>query len=356
MQKKVVLVFFGQKGGGLQVLIASLVSLKNEDLEIVVLTDKRCATEIKEFKTSNVSLHFYDFPHSFRGLLRLDKVILNTLKVFFVFRKLNANIVVQIMPSPFDLVVDYLTSKNQFVHLIRMIHDSSPHFGEKWPSQAAVRRRIKHSTSLITFSNYVLNELRESKKEILKINLPKICYFSDSDSVGNDCLAVVGLDRPRILFIGRILRYKGLDYLLEVMEERYDWHFIIAGEGRITNPTSNAIVINRWLNNKEFDFLIDNADIIVFPYIDASQSGTIPLSRKKNKLIVVSEVGGIAEQVEGYQAVFRCKPANKASLLKAISEATTEFHINQKLDLANSPDNEADLFEVTFRNHIVKLA
>jgi glycosyltransferase involved in cell wall biosynthesis len=350
--EKVGLVFLGQKGGGLQILLSSVFSLKNENLEVFVFTDKRCAKIISSHQYENITIFSYDFPHNIVSLARVDRIFWNTLKLSYELWKTNPRLIVQLMPSPFDLIVDHLSKFRGKNNIVRVIHDFETHIGEKWPTRKALQSRIRRATTLITFSQHVYNRIDNQKKEITRFKLPSNFHKHEFEVVGKDCLEIEGFDSPRLLFIGRILKYKGIETLSKVAAVNPKWKFIIAGEGSLGNIPTNFYPINRWLSNTEFEYLIDKADIIIFPYIEASQSGTIPILMNKNKIIVISEVGGLREQVYGYDRAFVCQSGDTIGLEDSISRAMQDFELFQTKIVSENQKVSDDEFEIIFREYI----
>src|SRR5690606_39979394 len=86
------------------------------------------------------------------------------------------------------------------------------------------------------------------------------------------------------LFFGRLMQYKGVDLLLEAFArlrtERGQDRLIIAGDGpwqRKSMP-EGVTLIQRWIADDEIESLFRNADAVVLPYLEASQSGAVPLA------------------------------------------------------------------------------
>lgn len=114
-----------------------------------------------------------------------------------------------------------------------------------------------------------------------------------------------------VLFFGRIAPYKGLELLInasKIVKKVVGREFIllIAGEGDITllkNHVSNheyayIHILNRRIPYREIPNLFYGAKFIILPYIDASQSGVIPLAYTFSKPVIVSNVGSLSEYVD----------------------------------------------------------
>jgi glycosyltransferase involved in cell wall biosynthesis len=79
----------------------------------------------------------------------------------------------------------------------------------------------------------------------------------------------------------------------------------IAGSGKISSIEYHLIeqlgqrveLINRIIEDEELEAVFDDIDIVILPYIDASQSGVIMLSYSFAKPVIATDVGGMPEQV-----------------------------------------------------------
>ena len=73
---------------------------------------------------------------------------------------------------------------------------------------------------------------------------------------------------------------------------------MIAGEGFKPNPKHPDIEYkNWWMTREEMLEEISTSDLVVFPYIEASQSGTIPICKALGIPVLVSNLGGLTEQI-----------------------------------------------------------
>lgn len=132
-----------------------------------------------------------------------------------------------------------------------------------------------------------------------------------------------------VLFIGRLVKEKGVQVLLESAREVLlafpECKFIIAGrgpmyselEGMATDLDSH-VLFTGFVKNQEKNFLLEIADVCVFPSlyepfgivaIEAMGSGTP---------IVVSDVGGLAEIVEDGRTGLISAPGNAYKLAENI--------------------------------------
>lgn len=194
--------------------------------------------------------------------------------------------------------------------LVVTVHDPSPHRGDV-PSRrtppSVMRIPFTRADHLIVHSGAVRDRL------------------VDEIGIGEERISVVELlaptltappkplvdvpDRPRtVLFFGRIWPYKGLDVLLRaeplVAAAIPDLRIVVAGEGEpwshydhlVTDPSRYELRLGH-VCPRERDELFGRADVVVLPYVDATQSGVVPLAHRHGRAVVASDVAGLADQV-----------------------------------------------------------
>jgi glycosyltransferase involved in cell wall biosynthesis len=112
-----------------------------------------------------------------------------------------------------------------------------------------------------------------------------------------------------ILFFGRIYAYKGLEFLIRsiplVTAQLVSLRVIIAGAGESIDDYRNMIleprffdVRNRHISDHETAQLFTDADVVVLPYIEASQSGVLAIANAFGKPVIVTDVGELGRSVE----------------------------------------------------------
>lgn len=112
------------------------------------------------------------------------------------------------------------------------------------------------------------------------------------------------------LFFGRIDKYKGINRLLKAYQRACERNkqlapLLIAGKGmlseeekRLVENNHKVLLINRFIENGEMIWLFKNCRVVVLPYIEASQSGVIPLAYHYGKPVIASNIEGIRENVK----------------------------------------------------------
>jgi glycosyltransferase involved in cell wall biosynthesis len=136
-------------------------------------------------------------------------------------------------------------------------------------------------------------------------------------------------DNNLLLFFGRIWEYKGLKYLIRaeplITAQIPGARIVIAGEGEdfahyramMVHP-QHFIVYNEYIPGEKIPELFQQASIVVLPYIDATQSGVIPLAYTFAKPVVATTVGSLPEMVEHGQTGYLVPPRDERALAEAI--------------------------------------
>jgi glycosyltransferase involved in cell wall biosynthesis len=213
--------------------------------------------------------------------------------------------------------------------LVVTIHDTVRHVGDRavryvpqWVADVAHRQgdcAIVHARQLRALA-------------ATRFALPDECiHVVPHIALGDGTAAAdVPEDPHHVLFFGRIWDYKGLDYLIRaeplISAQVPDVRIVIAGRGADFEPYRRAmvhperfIVHNDFISNEQRAELFRRAAVVVLPYIEASQSGVIPLAYAFGKPVVVTDVGGLPEAVEDGRTGFVVPPRDADALASAIT-------------------------------------
>lgn len=111
----------------------------------------------------------------------------------------------------------------------------------------------------------------------------------------------------RLLFLGRIMTYKGLPLFLDAVDIlRREGHPVevgVFGDGPLGDDAirlaaMNAEVVNRWLTDAEIAAILRRFDAMVLSHTEASQSGLAASALGAGLPVVATPVGGLVEQIE----------------------------------------------------------
>ena len=140
-----------------------------------------------------------------------------------------------------------------------------------------------------------------------------------------------GISAPYYLFFGRIDKYKGIKRMCEAYIDLPSdkKNLIIAGSGFFSPEENEMIksdagikVINRYISDGEMIWLFKHAKAVVLPYIEATQSGIIPIAYKYGVPVITSDVPGLTQFVVNGETGFICK--NKDDYIRAFEAIETD--------------------------------
>lgn len=114
-----------------------------------------------------------------------------------------------------------------------------------------------------------------------------------------------------ILFFGIVRKYKGLDVLLRAMPRvlsEVECNLVVAGEFYDSVERYEAIIRengieksvrleNRYVANEEVPALFEEADVLVLPYLSATQSGVARIAIMNRLPMIASQTGGLMESI-----------------------------------------------------------
>ena len=185
-------------------------------------------------------------------------------------------------------------------------------------------------------------------------------YLLNDRKQQNSTIIKGNLHTGYVLFFGRIAPYKGLELLVKASRivkkiVGHEFILLIAGEGDISllkNHMSDddypyVHILNKRVPYQEIAHLFKGAKFLILPYIDASQSGVIPLAYTFSKTVIVSNVGSLSEYVEHGKTGLIFESSNTEQLANYIidlvknSELCAEMGINANRKLLNEMSLES---------------
>lgn len=232
--------------------------------------------------------------------------------------------------------------------LIATIHDVVPHIGDR--SSSRIPAFI--STMAIKYADQVIVHGKKLKQMMIeKFNKPanNIHVVMRGDyysffmyNYNNFTSHQVKEQDHLVLFFGTIWEYKGLRYLIEaeplITKNVPTAMIVIAGRGenfrkyeKIMTHKEKFIVYNQFIPNEMVAKLFQKACIVVLPYVEASQSGIVPLAYAFKKPVVVTSVGSIPEVVDDGETGYIVPPRNPQKLAEAIIELLKDKEKRKKM-------------------------
>jgi len=166
---------------------------------------------------------------------------------------------------------------------------------------------MHQASQTVALSHYVYEQILSSGQLLGKPHC-KVIPLSAHDVAHQNKPKLAPRGDVSLLFLGRVLKYKGLLMLadaLEAFRNRPGWRLTIAGVGpdtasiaaRFRSFSQVDLSRLRVLDEAEVDALLEEHDVLICPYLEASQSGVISEALYNGMPSVVTPVGGLPEQI-----------------------------------------------------------
>lgn len=220
-----------------------------------------------------------------------------------------------------------------------LAHDRPPLPGHRTWERLLTRRVFKHVDGFLVHADEMIGQLKDFNPTPLvrKIYHPLYNFYLEWDNpspTGTDS------DMLRLLFFGKIRKYKGLSVFLEALSRlkgEIPFQATIAGEFYIApipyRKAAQRLGIESLLSwrehyipNEEVPGLFREADLVVLPYLEATQSGVVPVAYQFEVPVIASDVGGLSEVVLEGQTGYLVPAGNP----EAIADKIIRFYRGQK--------------------------
>ncbi len=231
-----------------------------------------------------------------------------------------------------------------------------------WPHEPRIidRLLLRYTLStmdgVLTFSTHVAREVRELVPQLAVevARLPVADVFSSPPPgarSNNRKHWGVDDDTLVLLVFGHIRAYKGLEIALQALsllqQQHHKIHLVVAGEfyeghERAQRTVASlgllpcVTIIDQYIPEAEVPGLFAGADACLLPYLDATQSGVVKVAYRYGLPVLVSRVGGVAEDVIDGETGFVFAPGDPRAVAEAVlrfeqTRATVDFgaHITQ---------------------------
>ncbi|MBD2448994.1 glycosyltransferase family 4 protein [Nostoc sp. FACHB-152] len=148
--------------------------------------------------------------------------------------------------------------------------------------------------------------------------------------------------KQRIFFAGRIVPYKGIEWLIKALAKTEPQiHLDIAGDGwgkpsmeKLAHEMglSDRITWHGWCNGEKLEALYQQAFAVVFPSLWPEPAGLVTLEAyARYRPIIASAVGGIPEHVQPGKTGILVPPNNALYLAVAINELATNYQKSKSM-------------------------
>jgi glycosyltransferase involved in cell wall biosynthesis len=230
-----------------------------------------------------------------------------------------------------------------------MPHESSP------VDRLFIRLGFGQVRSFLVQSREDRSRLVDMRKDArVQVNpLPSFGFFNRGNYTRARAREELGVDGRVVLFFGYVRPYKGLGVLIEAFADvlhRMDAVLYVVGEIyegreryleriRDLGMAGRVHVVDRYVADEEVEKYFAACDVVVLPYLSATQSAVVQIAYGFNKPVIVTSVGGLPDVVDDGSTGFVVPPNDPGSIARAI-EGFFESGVSKAMEhrIASSRD------------------
>lgn len=244
-------------------------------------------------------------------------------------------------------------------------------FHEKWAfANNLTKYAIGKADKIICMSESVL---QSTQKILPKSNLilgfhPTYNCYNNQKYCGKTAKKELKIeDKKVILFFGYIKQYKGLTLLLKSMpillKTDPNFHLLIVGEVYGDDQVYLDLIselkleqditfVRRFVADEEVELYFKAADVLVLPYITATQSGVVQVAYDMDLGAVCTPVGGLPELVLDNITGVVAKEVSEISIAEAVIKYFTlnQTKIKQSIRVENKRYTWSELMKLVYKN------
>lgn len=238
--------------------------------------------------------------------------------------------------APCYRILSGLISKK--TKILFVCHNVFPH--ERFPMDRFLTRMVlKRGDYFVVHSSLDEEDLKSIKStaNVRKTVLPTFNSFKQQDMSKEKAREILDIssDQKILLFFGFVREYKGLKYLIEAMPEirekvqnvklfvvgdfagDKDEYMKLIGEKGVAEDIS---IFDGYIPDKEVEKFFAASDLVVLPYVSATQSGIVQIAYNFEKPVVATNVGGLPEVVKDGKTGYVVEPCDPHALAVKIAE------------------------------------
>ncbi|NTV62925.1 MAG: glycosyltransferase [Oscillochloris sp.] len=240
--------------------------------------------------------------------------------------------------TPCLTAIASLVKHNTAIKIIFICHNVVPHEGGGVIDRRLALTVLRRGDALVVHSEQDRHRLLAllPNARVVKTHHPTYADLALQSTRGAHHLRQdLGLppDAHLLLFFGFVRPYKGLEYLIQALPliraQGLKVHLLVVGEfwtapefyQRYADEfaVSDMItIINRYVPNEELRPFFEASDVVVLPYVSATQSGVVQLAFGFGKPVITTRVGGLYEVVEDGVNGLVVPPQDERALADAV--------------------------------------
>ncbi|ASJ05721.1 glycosyltransferase family 4 protein [Thermococcus barossii] len=239
--------------------------------------------------------------------------------------------------TPMFVTVFFLLKKLTRIQILAICHNVLPH--ERTSLDVFLTKLVFRNVDyFIVHSRKDFTNLKKIvTRPTRRVLFPLYHMFKVSNISKNHAKEIINLTKNDkvILFFGYIREYKGLIYLIQAMPkvliriptakllvvgEFWDNKERYLAEIENLNIKNAVILIDKYVHNDQVELYFSAADVVVLPYISATQSAVVQTAYYFNKPVITTRVGGLPDIVTDKKTGLIVEPKDSEMLAEAISE------------------------------------
>lgn len=236
--------------------------------------------------------------------------------------------------TPTLAAISFLVKTFTSISVLYICHNIMPHDGGGIFDRSLARFVLRQGDRFIVHSEKDLKRLQSllPGARVRKAFIPPCSVFDVVSLSGEEAKRELGLQGRTILFFGFVRPYKGLEILLQALPEvveRVGAHLLVVGEFWTDESHYTALIqdlgleghvtiVNRYVPNEKVGLYFAASDVVVLPYVEATQSAVVPIAYSFHKPVITTDVGGLAEVVKDGVTGLIVPPRDSAALARAM--------------------------------------
>lgn len=214
---------------------------------------------------------------------------------------------------------------------------------------------------------YFITQSKMDARDLLSVKHDAVYRVTPHPTYGMFCRQGMSMQKAReqlqidqgqrvLLFFGFVRKYKGLQYLLEAMKLLKERDFkvqlwVVGDFGEDKDEYVEQIrtfeigdqvqMVEGYVPNDEVEKYFAASDLVVLPYLSATQSGIVQIAFGFEKPVLVTEVGGLPDVVTNGKTGYVVEPRSA----EMIAEAIMDYYINNRREaFVSQIEKEKDRF------------
>lgn len=214
---------------------------------------------------------------------------------------------------------------------------------------------------------YFITQSKMDARDLLSVKHDAVYRVTPHPTYGMFCKQGMSMQKAReqlqidqgqrvLLFFGFVRKYKGLQYLLEAMKLLKERDFKVQlwvvgdfGEDkdeyveqiRTFEIEDQVQMVQGYVPDDEVEKYFAASDLVVLPYLSATQSGIVQIAFGFEKPVLVTEVGGLPDVVTNGKTGYVVEPRSA----EMIAEAIMDYYINNRREaFVSQIEKEKDRF------------